>query len=107
MNKLISFIVFLVLILMVIAINKPSGSNQELRRREAIYKYRLDSIQRVLTDSIHKRELYYLKHYNEAMKKLDRLEGEANHWRRKYDKEVKNSRSFSDATIDSLLRAVD
>lgn len=107
MNKLISFIVFLVIVLMVIAINKPSGHNQELERKELIYKHKLDSIEKVLTDSIHKRELFYLAEYQKAVTKLDKMEGEAKHWRRKYDTEVKNRRSFSDATIDSLLRAVD
>lgn len=106
MNKLITLIVFLSIILLIIYLNKPSGINQELERKEAIYKYRLDSIERVLKDSIHKRELYYLKHYSEAIKKLDRMEGEANHWKRKYNEEVKHRRSFSDNTIDSLLSTV-
>lgn len=106
MNKLITLIVFLAIILLIIYLNKPSGLNQELERREAIHKYRLDSIERVLKDSIHKRELFYLKHFSEAMKKLDRLEGERNHYRNKYNEEVNRRRSFTDGQLDSLLANV-
>jgi Flp pilus assembly protein TadB len=98
------FIALFIVVLLLFMI--PSGQEQRNEQQERTWQNQLDSLEKVYKDSLHKRELFYLKSFNDAMRKADKLEGEAKHWKRKYHEEVRNNRSFSDAAIDSLLSRI-
>ncbi len=106
MNKTVTLLFFILMILLVIVINKPSGLDQDLIDLDNRYKHQLDSITAIYTDSLHKRELVALKAFTEAQSKVNRLEGEVSHWKIKYNHEKNNNRSFSDAGLDSLIQSI-
>jgi hypothetical protein len=105
-NYSLLFAVLLVCLIFVLVKTEPAH-NRQLKELEKRHQNALDSITKVYKDSLHKRELAALKVFNEAMRKVDRLEGEVSHWKGKYNHEKNNHRTFSDADLDSLLAEVE
>src|SRR5688572_10996040 len=106
MRSTVILLSFLVSGLVYMYFTKASGADQEKKRLKEKYTFQLDSITGVYMDSLHKRELFALKVFSDAIRAKDRAEGEANHWKRKYNEETKRNRSFTDNELDSLLARV-
>lgn len=106
MTKAITTLLIISGILFLIYMNRPSGADQRLLRLDKQYSKRLDSLKSVYEDSLHRRELFYLKSFSDAVRAKDRAEGEANHWKQKYTNEKNSNRSFTDNQLDSLISAI-
>lgn len=101
--KYFSVIVFFLLVgLVVLYFSKESGHSREMREKEEQYKIRIDSIKAhyrelILEDSI------TFQHYADAKLEAERARNETTIWKRRYEHEKNNHRTFTSASIDSLL----
>lgn len=106
MRNTVILLSFLVACLVYMYFTKASGADQEKKRLKEKYTFQLDSLTKVYQDSLHKRELFALKVFSDAIRAKDRAEGEASYWHNKFNYEKNNNRSFSDVAADSLLAKV-
>lgn len=100
------FLLLIVGFLVWLFFSKESGHEQERVRVDKVWQSKLDSLEAVYKDSLHSRELFYLKSFTEAIKKSDFYEGEAMAYKRKYFNEKNKHRSFTDTGRDSLVSAI-
>lgn len=105
MNKATTLIFFLFVFILVIYLNKPSGIDQELIRREQEYKTRIDSIRSHYRELL-KEDSITFQHYADAKREAERARNEATIWKQRYNHEKANNRAFSDSAIDSLIAEV-
>lgn len=92
--------------LLYVWVDKNSGHDQVLIETDKRWQSKIDSLETVYKDSLHSRELFYLKSFSEAIKKSDFYEGEALAYKRKYLNEKNRHRSFTDTETDSLIGSI-
>jgi hypothetical protein len=80
------------------------GTSQ--KDKDNAYQISLDSLVKVYKDSLHKQELKALEVFQEYITKLNKMEGDRNHWKSKYNHEKNRNRNFSDSELDSLILAI-
>lgn len=100
------FFLLLVGFLVWLFFSKESGHEQERIRLDNAWQSKLDSLETAYKDSLHSRELFYLKSFTEAIQKSDFYEGEAMAYKRKYFNEKNKHRTFSDTGRDSLVSSI-
>lgn len=108
MTKYIPHILLLLLVafLVFIYFHKASGYEQREKEKDKAFKNTIDSLKTAYEDSLHSRELFYLKSFSEAIKRSDFYEGEAIAYKRKYLNEKNSHRRFADADRDSLISSI-
>jgi len=85
---------------------KPSGYEQTQAKKEQEYKNQLDSLEKFYQDSLTRLNYEHLLIFQDYVKKLDRANGEAKHWKSKHNEEYKRNRTFTDHESDSLIGAI-
>jgi len=106
MNKATTLFFFILMILLVIYLNKPSGLDQELLRKEKEYKTRIDSIRTHYRELIREDSLTFIQ-YGIMAQRAVKAEENARIWEKRYRNEkANNNRDFTDAELDSLLQSV-
>ncbi len=86
--------------------HKQSGHNQKLQEKDKAYELQYDSLNKAWSDSLHSRELKALDVFQEYVRKLDKMEGDRDYWKRKALHENSITRHFTDFQTDSLLQSV-
>ncbi len=84
----------------------PAGYKQRENEQLGIHQSKIDSLERVWADSLHRRELKALAVFQEYIRKLDRAEGEIKYWKGRYTHEINSNRHFNDSDLDSLVSAI-
>jgi len=87
-------------------LHKESGHSQILIEKNKAWETKLDSLETVYQDSLHSRELFYLKSFSEAVKRSDFYEGEAVAYKQKFLNDKAKHRSFDNGQRDSLVRSI-
>ena len=98
---IITFLLFVCLV--VLYFSKESGHEQAMKNKDKAYQIQLDSINKAWGDSLNHVNYRALLVFQEYVRKLDRANGESNHWKLKHDKEYSRNRAFTDSQQDSLL----
>ncbi len=106
MNKVTSFVLFILIIIIAICLMKPSGYEQIQAKKDLKHKNELDSLEKFYQDSLTRLNYQHLLIFQEYVRKLDRANGETKHWKNKHNEEYKRNRTFTDHESDSLIRAI-
>ena len=67
-------------------LRKPSGYDTRLNQQNESHQQKIDSLNRVWADSLHRQELKALAVFQEYARKVDLLEGDRNYWKNKAKK---------------------
>lgn len=107
MNKYATILLIIIVGFLVwIYFDKESGHDQAMIEKDKAWENKIDSLETAYKDSLHSRELFYLKSFSEAIKRSDFYEGEALAYKRKYLNEKNSHRRFVDADRDSLVSSI-
>lgn len=104
--KILPYILLLILAagLLYMWLDKDSGRVQERQKLETVYKDSIQLIRDSFNTIITKKDYEFYLTFKRTQEAANRMEGEANHWKEKYNNEKKRKTGIvTDRAYDSLL----